>query len=111
VRVDRVEVHDVRNNTFYAMIYLVGPRKKTMAIDSRPSDAIALALRTGARICVAKKVIERTRRIDMAGPGGVETIAREAGPADADAGQADEAARLRELLESLSDDEFGKWKM
>jgi uncharacterized protein len=98
VKVDRVEVHDVRDNTFYATIHLVGRGrgKKRMVIDSRPSDAIALALRTGARICVSRKVIARSQKLDL----GCE-----------DAPDLTEAGRLKELLESLSDEEFGKWKM
>lgn len=104
LKVDRVEVHDVKANTFYATIYLHGPRKKVVKIDSRPSDAIALALRTGARICVSKKVIERTRRMDLGVRHEEAALFASAQP-DAD------AERLRELLENLSDDEFGKWKM
>jgi uncharacterized protein len=81
--VDRVEVTDVRDNTFYALIHLsVGERQ--LAVDSRPSDAIALALRTGARIRVARKVLEHAQAMDLS---------------------------TLEILEGISDDEFGKWKM
>jgi hypothetical protein len=52
-----VEVTELRDNTYYAVIHLhVGDR--TVAIDSRPSDAISLALRTKSPIFVAKKVLE-----------------------------------------------------
>jgi bifunctional DNase/RNase len=99
LKLERVEVHDVKDHTFYAALILVGARGKTITLDSRPSDAIALALRTGARICVAKKVIERVRRLDLS-------------RAQAAGGEAEPCSgQLRELLESLSDDEFGKWKM
>jgi bifunctional DNase/RNase len=64
-RVERVEVHDLRDKTFYASIVLLHPDGRSIAIDSRPSDAIALALRAEAPIRVAKKVIDRVRRIDM----------------------------------------------
>ncbi len=55
--VESIEVADLRDNTYYAVIYLrTGERR--LAIDSRPSDAISLALRTRSPIYVAKKVIE-----------------------------------------------------
>src|SRR5258707_6124372 len=47
LKVQCVEIHDVKENTFYACIRLSGPRKKEITLDARPSDAIALALRTG----------------------------------------------------------------
>jgi bifunctional DNase/RNase len=112
VKVDRIEVHDVRDNTFYATIHLVGrgakQQKKKMAIDARPSDAIALALRTGARICVSRKVLERTQNRSLAGDGATPPDDFPKGELPPDLG---EAARLMELLENLSDEEFGKWKM
>jgi bifunctional DNase/RNase len=55
--VERVEVTDLRDNTYFALIYLqVGD--KVVTVDSRPSDAISLALRTKSPIWVAKKVLE-----------------------------------------------------
>jgi uncharacterized protein len=55
--VERIEVTDLRDNTYYAMIHLsVGGRR--LAVDSRPSDAISLALRTKSPIYVARKVLE-----------------------------------------------------
>jgi len=55
--VESIEVTDLRDNTYYAVVYLrVG--EKRITIDSRPSDAISLALRTRSPIYVAKKVIE-----------------------------------------------------
>jgi bifunctional DNase/RNase len=102
VRVDRVEVHDFRDDIFYATIFLVGPDKKVIRVDSRPSDALALALRTGARICVARKVIDEARRLDKR-PGDDESDAA----ADAAAGSAAPPG----ILEQLSDEDFGKWKM
>jgi bifunctional DNase/RNase len=106
MRVDRVEVRDVVDNTFYATIHLKG-RGKALALDSRPSDAIALALRTGARICVARKVLEQTRFIDLEKRSAGRKRVKKNGKAKASS----DSERLRELLESLSDEEFGKWKM
>lgn len=55
--VESVEITDLKENTYYALISLnVGGRALT--IDSRPSDAIALALRTKSPIYVAKAVLE-----------------------------------------------------
>lgn len=55
--VDSVEITELKENTYYALIYL-NIAGREMAIDSRPSDAIALALRTKSPIYVAKAVLE-----------------------------------------------------
>jgi len=98
VRVDRVEVHDFKDDIFYATIYLVGVDGKEIEVDSRPSDALALALRTGARICVARKVIDSARLMDKR----PDIAAAEA----AAAGEEEPG-----ILEQLDDEDFGKWKM
>ena len=54
----RVEIHDLRNNTFFANIHLLRDGK-LIVVDARPSDAIAIALRAGAQIFVDEKVIEK----------------------------------------------------
>ncbi len=86
-KVDRVEIHDLRQNTFFAAIYLQRADGSTFQADARPSDAIALALRTGAEILVAEKVIQRARRIDLRPQVPVE------------------------MLEDMGSNAFGKWKM
>lgn len=89
-RVQRVVVCDLRDNTFYATIYIQsGPELR--AVDARPSDAIALALRAEAPIYVEESVIDSAR--------GPETH-----------GSVD-VGRLRRWLESLGEDELGKYKM
>ena len=93
VRVDRVEVHDFKDDIFYATIHLVGVDGKAIEIDSRPSDALALALRTGARICVARKVIDEANKMDKR---------PDVAHADGDGPG---------ILEQLDDEDFGKWKM
>jgi bifunctional DNase/RNase len=65
IQVDRVEVHDLRNQTFFATLYLIRPDGSRLAVDARPSDAIALALRTRAPILVAKKVLDKARKLDL----------------------------------------------
>ncbi|MDY0188204.1 MAG: bifunctional nuclease family protein [Syntrophus sp. (in: bacteria)] len=94
--VTRVEIHDVRNNTFYASIILARDNQD-YTVDSRPSDAIALALRVNAPIFVHDKVIEKARNIDF----------------DPNASDVDELKqeKMKEFLENLSNDDFGKYKM
>ena len=87
LRVERIDVHDVQNHMFYACIVVVRPDGERTAIDARASDAIAVALRTGARIHVAQKVIDAV--------GGGPVVHED----------------TRELLESLGETAFGKWKM
>ena len=65
-RVESVDIVDLRNNTFYAEILLhANEGDATKALDARPSDAIALALRAGVPIRVAESVLEQVR-IDKA---------------------------------------------
>lgn len=55
-RVDRIVIHDIQENTFFAKVVLestVGP----LEIDARPSDSIALALRTGSPIYVSDQIM------------------------------------------------------
>jgi len=107
LKVECVEIHDVRDNTFYAAVRLTGPRKKELVLDSRPSDAIALALRTRSPIRVARKVIEKTQKIDL----GPKKKANGKGLVLPLGGTEKDTARLRDLLENLTDDHFPKWKM
>ena len=56
-KVESIEVTELRENTFFAVIYLT-LNGQTVAMDSRPSDAISLALRTKSPIYVARAVLE-----------------------------------------------------
>jgi bifunctional DNase/RNase len=90
-RVLRVVVCDLKDNTFYASVVIqVGGRD--LNVDARPSDAIALALRAGSPIFVDDAVFQRTRQAELDG-------------------EPDEMARLRRWLESLGEEELGKYKM
>jgi len=62
--VERVVVSDLRENTFYAIIFLMRAGK-LFKIDSRPSDAIAIALRNKAPIFVSEKVFEDAKVLDI----------------------------------------------
>lgn len=57
-RVTRVIITDLRENTFYALIELSDEAGKTISLDARPSDAIALALRSDCPIFAEQKVLE-----------------------------------------------------
>ena len=88
--VQKIVVCDLQENTFYALIYL-GLNGDTVAIDARPSDAIALALRTRAPIYVEDSVLDNAKTLDSV-------------PEKAD------TDRLHKWLESLDPDDF-EYKM
>ena len=89
-RVDRIVINDLRENTFFARIHLTRG-DSTLSVDSRPSDAIALALRSQADIFVEEEVLEKSRSL------------RSDSEQDPD--------RLKKWLEEASPDELGKWRM
>ena len=90
-RVERVIVTELRENTFYAVIMLQVDGD-AVAIDARPSDAIALALRTSAPIFVDEQVLEAAKSTEYAPEKGDED-------------------RLQKWLENLAPDDLGKYKM
>jgi len=95
VKIVKIEVNDLKDNTYFALLHLE-VNKKRLVIDSRPSDAIAIALRTGASIFVDESVIKRAAKIDLSQKGGkVVTDTNE----------------WEDILENLSSDDFGKYKM
>src|SRR4051794_11192894 len=89
--VQKIVVSDLKENTFYALIYL-SVNGETLAVDARPSDAIALALRTKAPIFVEDVVIDNAKTIDFGAERG-------------------DSERLQKWLESLDPDDLGKYKM
>ena len=95
IRISRVEVCDLRDNTYFALIHL-DRKGELLTIDARPSDAIALALRAKCPIFVAEVVIQKARRVDLSAQ---EAITSE------------DAKKWTEILESLDPDDFGKYKM
>jgi len=70
-RVDRIVIDDLRDQTYYADIYLNGGRYR---IDSRPSDAIALALGMKAPIFVADRLFESTTATNPGPSNGPEAV-------------------------------------
>ncbi len=90
--VERIIICDLKDNTFYALVVIRLGGQQEVHVDARPSDAIALALRTNAPILVEETVFERAQRAE-------------------ESGEADEMTRLRRWLENLGDEELGKYKM
>jgi bifunctional DNase/RNase len=89
--VQKVVVSELRENTFFAVIH-VAVRGEALLIDARPSDAIALALRTKSPIFVEEEVIDNAKALD----GTPERT---------------DSERLQKWLESLDSDDLGKYKM
>ena len=89
-RVIRVVINDLRDSTFFAQIKLI-TGEKTLELDARPSDAIALALRTEAPIYVAQTVLDQAQTITPDGE--------------------DQDEKVKKLFEQLDSDDLGKYKM
>lgn len=89
--VQQVIINDLRDNTFYAIIE-ISINGSRIAIDSRPSDAIAIALRVNAPIFVEEVVISKAKNIDVSD-------------------EKEENDRWREWLENLKPEDFGKYRM
>jgi bifunctional DNase/RNase len=87
----QVLINNLQENTFYAQIHLT-LNGRSFLIDSRPSDAIALALRTEAPVYVEESVLEKSRASD-------------------DASDAQNAERLRKWLEEADPESLSKYKM
>lgn len=96
----QIEIHDLKENTYFARMMLVGnnPKQPILPIDCRPSDAIAVALRLKVPIMVEESVIEKAKKIDlsMQNLSDKEKVSKE---------------KWKEILESLSAEDFGKYKM
>lgn len=58
IKIDNIEISDLRDNTFYAIINIIDHDSRLIRIDSRPSDAIATAVRSNCNIFVAEKVLD-----------------------------------------------------
>ncbi len=86
-KISHVVVNDLKENTYYGLIYLKS-QENQVAIDSRPSDAIAIALGAGAPIFVEEDVLHRTKDAVLDKEG------------------RDPADSLEEWLESLKPEDF-----
>ncbi len=91
VQVKKVVVNDLKDDTFYALIW-VERDGQTMSIDSRPSDALALALRVDCPIYVEEEVLKNSK---------ISSAVAEKSTSE----------ELRKWLENLSDEDLGRYKM
>lgn len=91
IKVEKIVVNDVRDNTFYALIYC-RLNDQLFTIDSRPSDAIALVLRTEAPIFVEEEVVEKAQSLKFD-----ENL--------------EDSENLKKWLDNLKPEDFGKYKM
>lgn len=92
-KVNHIVVNDLKDNTFYAVISLT-LNNHIVNIDSRPSDAIAVALRVNAPIYVAEKVINMAK-----------------GPGLSEGEDIKDQEKLKKWLEDLRPEDFGKYEM
>ena len=95
--VEWVEVTELKDNTYYALIYL-RVNERQLTLDSRPSDAISLALRTKSPIYVAKKVLEASSVLQQMEEGKEQNLSNVS------------RDKWAEILEKMSPDDF-KYKM
>ncbi|HEK85894.1 MAG: bifunctional nuclease family protein [Candidatus Saccharicenans sp.] len=91
ISIEKIVVNDVRDNTFYAIIHC-HQNDVSYVIDSRPSDAIALALRVKAPIYVEEEVIQKAHSQKYE-----ENL--------------ENSEKLKQWLESLNPEDLGKYKM
>jgi bifunctional DNase/RNase len=89
----RVVISDIKGNTFYANLHL-NIDGKEIIVDSRPSDAIALAVRVKAPIFIAESVVEVTKQLGLI----TSNIL-------------DEPDELKSIIENMKPEDFGKFKM
>jgi hypothetical protein len=97
VSVEKIEVTELRESTYFASIYL-RVTDRPLVIDARPSDAISLALRTKSPIYVAKKVLEASSVLQQMEEGketDLSNVSRD---------------KWAEILEKMAPDDF-KYKM
>ncbi len=92
IEVNRIEISDLKSNTYYALIYFTH-KGDEISIDARPSDAIALSLRFKTPIYVAEEVINKSVQIDFK----VE-------PAD----KSEQEKMWQEILKKLDPEDLGK---
>ena len=93
-RVIRIVINDLRDSTFFAQIRIVvghAGSDRMLEVDARPSDAIALALRTEAPIYVAQTVLDQAQTITP----------------DSE----DQDEKVKKWFENLSPEDLGKYKM
>ncbi len=94
--VKSIQINDIREAVFYSTIHIETP-SGPVTLDARPSDAIAIALRTDATIYVDTKVLDKSKSIDMR----TEDLLK----------SAETPEELLDMLDEFEPEEFGKYKM
>ena len=89
-KLDKIEINDVEKETYYATLYLKNDKDEVIEIDSRPSDAIAIAIRVDAPIFVTPNVLSN---------GSVSTDS---------AKDEEEAQEFKEFVQSIKPSDFAK---
>ena len=95
--ISRVDVDSLEDNVFHAKVHLQMPGGEVRLVDSRPSDAMALALRFGAEIYAEEAVLASSARV---------TVEEGESPDHADGEE-----NWKDSLENLDPDAFGKYNM
>ena len=96
VTLEKILVSELKDNTYFARLFLVDRQGKRYDVDARPSDSIALALRAEAEICVEESVLELAHKLDK--------------DAASDKQRTDEE-KWQEILENIDPDDLGKYRM
>ena len=100
IRIEHIEIDDLRDHTYYATIYLKNADAKLITIDARPSDSLVLATWTGAPIFVSEQVIEGMTQADQVEPSKQKVILTQE-----DIERTDE--ELTKILERMNPDDLG----
>ncbi len=109
-QVESVVVNDLANDTFYARI-VVTLNGERMDIDSRPSDAIALAVRAHVPIFAEDAVMEKAGvLLDQDGKSKEERLLNQEPPKKVDEEELQRMSAFRDFIESLDLDDFEKRK-
>jgi bifunctional DNase/RNase len=98
-RIPRIDIDSLEDNVFHAKIHLEAAGGGRRLVDSRPSDALAIALRVSADIFVEEQVLRKATTVDVKQP---ESEGE---------GESQGQDPWREFLENLDPDAFGKYKM
>ena len=96
VKVSRIVVSDLQNNTYFARIFFTDPSGREFEMDARPSDSIAMALRFDAAILVEDNVLEKAQEIDKRIMENVKKSMED---------------KWKELLDNIDPDDLGKYRM
>ena len=93
--VNKVEINDLRDNRYYALIHIIHNGKE-LHLDARPSDALTIAVKMNAPIFAEEYVIQKSKHVELTKEPEVRSEGKE---------------KWKEILENLHPEDFGKYKM